>query len=81
MFEYKDEPNYRDSFYEMKQVSLTEWQARWGRNGSDGIVKMESMNDWDEKIKYLKSKGYHQVGTDYCGEIIEPLEGDEYELD
>jgi predicted DNA-binding WGR domain protein len=80
MFRFKDEENYRDAFYEMKQTSIDTWQARYGRYGSDGIIKEESMEQWDEKIKYIISKGYKEVGKDPMDDG-EDLIGDEYELD
>jgi hypothetical protein len=80
MFRFKDEENYRDAFYEMKQISVDTWRARYGRYGSEGIVKEELMENWDEKIKYIISKGYKEVGKN-IPEDGEELIGEEYELD
>jgi hypothetical protein len=80
MFRLTIEEEFRDSFYEMKQISEDKWQARWGRYGSEGITKEESMSIWKDKIKYILGKGYKEIGNETIGMENEDLSGPEYEL-
>lgn len=47
-----------NKFYEMKKIANSQWEARWGKIGTNGHTQNYHANCWIDKIREKLKKGY-----------------------